>query len=914
MILTSILHRLPSTHFTFVALNPGAAHDSQTQRKSPPPPFGVKLRFEQMEDRTVPAAIGGSVFYDVNNNGSWNAPEAGAAGVSVSLSQASGSPLSATTDAYGAFAFPGLNSGSYMATFSAPSGYTVGTPVGGSMSIALGTDDVSVVAGLVSGGSGGGGTGNGSAPVAVNDTAETIESTPVRIGVLGNDYDPAGGSVYLFNFGDASHGTVGFDFNNDLASVLYTPDAGYVGTDTFSYTIFATNGQQASAQVTVTVIPRLLHPMGDQASAEGGLVSVAVALGGGAAGQTLQFSASGLPAGLEINQSTGLISGRPQYSDAQTNMGDYAVTIAASTSTQSDSINLHWFISDTNRLSMIDDFLSKTNGKGDYKLLHSSQITAVDELHNALTFSLAGNSATITGTEDPAALGHWSTVLGGTLPDMTIDNTVTVSVEGGGATDTRSFKWHNDMSAMNIVAPLVDDTLTKVDDYQVVGKSIHVGYIISGDAALTGGSVTFSVFSGPAQISGSSTVAFAANPSGTVYVYTSATPTGTTLTSDEIKISGSLSDGVNLPVQLANIDLAAIEITIATGKAPTPFINRIRAATTPTGMGKDADRIPPRVNTSVGVFLKGALPDGAILKAIVSDESENNGTVWVVNRRVMGASLQPELIPGATGRELSVSDGYASFNLRGATQTMPGSARQLKVKVVDKNNAAKEIQSTAGFSVAAVPTDITMRFVIATPGAAAETKVGTGVYSAFIGNQYSFSAGSDSGDPTDLDKVKVREVVDGFQKEGIFSNANFTQNFGFVELAGIPQGKYLYDSLPFVGGLAATSEQDAIEKFQLQVFNNTLNFGTPAVGATGTVTSVQRFEFADTRTGVTEAAPVLIQNSGFKHKVSVKKLSDTKFEIKTQKTGVADVTNKVDSGTISATSEKETTVNLSKPQ
>ena len=72
----------------------------------------AKLNLNQLEDRTVPASISGSAFYDVNNNGSWNAPEAGAAGVQISLLPSAGSPVTTTSDSAGSYAFMALSMGS----------------------------------------------------------------------------------------------------------------------------------------------------------------------------------------------------------------------------------------------------------------------------------------------------------------------------------------------------------------------------------------------------------------------------------------------------------------------------------------------------------------------------------------------------------------------------------------------------------------------------------------------------------------------------------------------------------------------------------------------------------------------------------------------------------------------------------
>jgi hypothetical protein len=80
-----------------------------------------------------------------------------------------------------------------------------------------------------------------------------------------------------------------------------------------------TNG---TASNTVTV-----NNPGSQTSTVGTAVSLQIRASDSASGQTLTYSASGLPAGLSINSSTGLISGTP------TTAGTYSATVTATDTT-----------------------------------------------------------------------------------------------------------------------------------------------------------------------------------------------------------------------------------------------------------------------------------------------------------------------------------------------------------------------------------------------------------------------------------------------------------------------------------------------------------------------------------------------------------------------------------------------------
>ncbi|WKW45959.1 Ig-like domain-containing protein [Myroides sp. JBRI-B21084] len=92
--------------------------------------------------------------------------------------------------------------------------------------------------------------------VANNDAVITKVDTPIAIVVLANDFDPQGDSfsVQKGSLTKPSHGKV--TLNAD-GTVTYTPDPGYVGEDSFMYTICDNGTPQAceEATVIVTILP-----------------------------------------------------------------------------------------------------------------------------------------------------------------------------------------------------------------------------------------------------------------------------------------------------------------------------------------------------------------------------------------------------------------------------------------------------------------------------------------------------------------------------------------------------------------------------------------------------------------------------------------------------------------------------------
>jgi len=87
-------------------------------------------------------------------------------------------------------------------------------------------------------------------PVAANDAVTVaFNSTANSIDVLANDSDPDGDALSITSVGVPQHGSAAISGNR----IVYTPTAGYSGTDSFVYAITDGKGGNASATVTVTV-------------------------------------------------------------------------------------------------------------------------------------------------------------------------------------------------------------------------------------------------------------------------------------------------------------------------------------------------------------------------------------------------------------------------------------------------------------------------------------------------------------------------------------------------------------------------------------------------------------------------------------------------------------------------------------
>ena len=94
------------------------------------------------------------------------------------------------------------------------------------------------------------GTPTALAPTARDDRSTTVRGAAVTISVLANDFDPNCQTITVGSYpSTTSHGTVTASGDN----LVYTPASGYIGEDSFQYTVRDAGGAQSTATVTVDV-------------------------------------------------------------------------------------------------------------------------------------------------------------------------------------------------------------------------------------------------------------------------------------------------------------------------------------------------------------------------------------------------------------------------------------------------------------------------------------------------------------------------------------------------------------------------------------------------------------------------------------------------------------------------------------
>jgi subtilase family serine protease len=173
-----------------------------------------------------------------------------------------------------------------------------------------------------------------------NEVGGTSESSPIIAAVFalagnnGNGGNAAANSIYTHT-GNLFDVTTG---NNGTCSptILCTAATGWDGPTGWG----TPNGLTAFQSTSTTGNTVTVTNPGNQTGTVGTAASLQIHATDSASGQTLTYSATGLPAGLSINSSTGLISGTP------TTANTYNVTVTATDTTgATGSASFTWTIS-----------------------------------------------------------------------------------------------------------------------------------------------------------------------------------------------------------------------------------------------------------------------------------------------------------------------------------------------------------------------------------------------------------------------------------------------------------------------------------------------------------------------------------------------------------------------------------------
>ncbi|MBC7967581.1 MAG: tandem-95 repeat protein, partial [Fuerstia sp.] len=256
-------------------------------------------------------------------------------------------------------------------------------------------------------------------PVAVNDSNSTTENATTSGNVLTNDTDPDGDTLTVSavngvagNVGSGVTGTNGGTFTiNSNGGYTFNPGtafddlaAGQTRTTSVTYVASDNQGGTSSTTLTVTVTGTndapVSTPISNQTSTDSQTVSFSVAgnFSDPDTTNTLTFSASGLPAGLSINATTGLISGTIAANASVS--GPYSVTVTATdNASATTSRTFTWTVTNPAPTATNDTGATTENANTSGNVLSNDTDPDGDTLTVSAVNGVAGNVGTgVTGT------------------------------------------------------------------------------------------------------------------------------------------------------------------------------------------------------------------------------------------------------------------------------------------------------------------------------------------------------------------------------------------------------------------------------------------------------------------------------------------------------------------------------------
>jgi cyclophilin family peptidyl-prolyl cis-trans isomerase len=326
--------------------------------------------------------------------------------------------------------------------------------------------------------------------VAVSVPNQTnIEGDSVNVQVTAKD---AHGLPLTYTASNLPNGLV---LNSKTGAITGSLAAGSFASSPYTVTVSATDGTNTgTATFTWVVHPVVtISPVQTQTNTEG--QSAALQISAGDANlKPLSYAASGLPSGLTINSSTGLITGTITPGDATNS--PYKVTITVSDSTFSNTVSFTWIV---NPVVTINTEAAQVNTEGDTPTV---PITASDSLGKTLTYSavnlppglnINANTGVIVGTVAPGA--HSSTPYN-----------VTVTASDGTFSGKTTFNWTiNPVVSISALKPLVnlegDNATVQVVAFDAKGKTLTYsatglppGLSINAGTGLISGTITGGAF------------------------------------------------------------------------------------------------------------------------------------------------------------------------------------------------------------------------------------------------------------------------------------------------------------------------------------------------------------------------------------------------------------------------------------